>query len=96
MDELEGHGASARNVAQVVSALGRVPGDEATQALRAIANRNLARRGEDLGRMAALNALWARGDAGFVQQIALSSADPAIRSKTRALMQVAMGAESRR
>ncbi|MCO5171315.1 MAG: hypothetical protein M9894_33860 [Planctomycetes bacterium] len=65
--------------------VGTVPGPEALTLLTTLANEGREGEEPNLVALAALNALWARGERDLVREIAAGSPDPAVRSKALAL-----------
>lgn len=68
-----------------VAQIGQVPGPAAVRALTTLAR--VGRSGEEPNfvSLAAMNALWARGERELVKELADASADPAVKSKAIAL-----------
>ncbi|MCO5171638.1 MAG: hypothetical protein M9894_35495 [Planctomycetes bacterium] len=71
--------------ARAVAFVGAVPGPEALRLLTTLANEGREGEEPNLVSLAALNALWARGERDLVREIAAESPDPAVKSKALAL-----------
>ena len=70
---------------QAIARIGQVDHPEAVQALVAVAQEGRTGADPNLVSLAALNALWARGEKARVGELAEASPDPAVKSKALAL-----------
>ena len=70
---------------QAIARIGQVDHPEAVQALVALAQEGRTGADPNFVSLAALNALWARGEKALVGELAEASPDPAVKSKALAL-----------
>lgn len=77
--------ADTRTRTQAVAGIGRIDEPAALHALVALAQEERTGEEPSFVSLAALNALWARGERGLVKELADASPDPAVKSKALAL-----------
>lgn len=77
--------ADMRARTQAVAKIGRVDETAALHALVALAQEKRTGKEPNFVSLAALNALWVRGEHGLVRELADASPDPAVKSKALAL-----------
>lgn len=77
--------ADMRTRTQAVARIGKLDRPAALHALVALAQERRTGKDPNFVGLAALNALWARGERGLVKELAEASPDPAVKSKAMAL-----------
>lgn len=77
--------ADLRTRTQAVARIGKIERPAALHALVALAQEKRSGTDPNFVSLAALNALWVRGERGLVKELAEASPDPAVKSKAMAL-----------